>query len=194
MTSTILAFSGSINSGKTTLSQEIASKLDWKKTSFGDYVRSIAEQKRVKQSRENLQQLGEEEIESDCQNFCNNVLSFANWEKGENLIIDGIRHEEVLDNLKTITSPSNVYLIYIHLDLKNRKQRSQNSESVLKKYDSHSTERQVSSILPTIADLVIDGNKKIEEIVSEIIEWVNFKQDLICNRRKDSYRRSISGG
>ena len=178
MTSTILAFSGAISSGKTTLSQEIASKLDWKKTSFGDYVRSIAKQKGVEQSRENLQQLGEKEIEFDCKKFCNNVLSLVNWKKGENLIIDGIRHKEVLDNLKTVTSPSDVYLIYIDLDLKNRDQRSQNSESELKKYDSHSTEKQVVYILPKIADLVIDGNKKIEEIVSEILEWINSKQNL----------------
>ena len=176
MTSTILAFSGAINSGKTTISQEIASKLDWKKTSFGDYIRSIAKQRGVEQSRENLQQLGEKEIEFDCKNFCNSVLSLVNWEKGENLIIDGIRHKEVLDNLKTVTSPSDVYLIYIDLDLKNREQRSQNSESELKKYDSHSTEKQVVYTLPKIADLVIDGNKKIEEIVSEVLEWVNSKQ------------------
>lgn len=178
MNATILAFSGSINSGKTTISEKIASELNWKRTSFGDYVRVVAERKGIEQSRENLQQLGEKEIEDGWENFCKNVLSLIDWKKGENLIIDGIRHKEALDKLKKITSPSYVYLIYIDLDLKSRESRIVNSDSKtdLKRYDSHSTEKQVVSILPELSNLIIDGNKKIEEIVSEILVWLSTKK------------------
>lgn len=177
MNATILAFSGGISSGKTTISEKIASELSWKRTSFGDYVRVVAERKGIERSRENLQQLGEKEIGAGCENFCKNVLSLINWKKGENLIIDGIRHQEALDSLKKITNPSDVYLIYIDLDLASRESRIVNSDSKkdLKKYDSHSTEKQVVFILPELSDLRVDGNKKIEEIVSEILVWLSTK-------------------
>ena len=140
-------------------------------------MRVVAEKKGIEQSRENLQKLGEKEVEGGWENFCKNILSVVNWKEGENLIIDGIRHKEALDNLKKITNPSNVYLIYIDLDFTNRENRITNSDSAedLKKYDSHSTEKQVFSILSDLSDLIIDGNKKIEEIVSEILVWINTK-------------------
>lgn len=178
MNAIILAFSGGIYSGKTTLSQEIANKLGWKRTSFGDYVRAVAKQKGIESSRENLQQLGEKIIESGWDIFCTNVLSLVNWQNGENLIVDGIRHKEALEYLKKLTFPSNVYLIYIALDLTNRINRIVNSDSNidLKKLDLHSTEKQVASVLPSISDLIIDGNKKIEDTISQILELVHTKK------------------
>lgn len=175
MTPIILAFSGYIKSGKTTISQEIANKIDWKTISFGDYLRSIAKQKGLDPSRENLELLGKREIEQGWESFCKNVLSSVNWKKEENLIVDGVRHKEALDALKNITNPSDIYLIYIDTNLKNRIKRSGYSESKLKRFDSHYMEKQVISLIPHISDLIIDGNKKIEEIVLEILEWLHFK-------------------
>jgi len=179
--STILAFSGGIKSGKTTISSNISSILKWKRVSFGEYIQRIAEKDGIIPSRDNLQELGEKEIDSGWKNFCFNVLEMVRWKNGENLIIDGIRHKEALDQIKKITSPSDVYLVFIELDLKNRESRIVNTENFenIKRYELHSTEKQVNKVLPEISDLIIDGNKSIGEITDEILRWLNEKNGKI---------------
>ena len=177
--SIIIAFSGGIKSGKTAISQNIASKLKWNRVSFGDYIRNIAKEKDLTPSREILQQIGEEVIKQGLKKFCKNVLDMAQWENGENLIIDGIRHKEIFEIIKKITNPSNIYLIYISLDVKEREKRIDETLEInkLKNYDQHSTEIQVISTLSNISDLIVDGNKQIDIIVSEILDWITNKEN-----------------
>ena len=179
----ILAFAGKTSSGKTTTATKIAKKLNWKLIGFGGYIRHIAKQKEIVPCRENLQHIGEEEIKKGYDSFCKNVLSFHDWKKGESLVIDGIRHKEVVDSLKNIMEPSDVYLIYINLDNKIREKRSvdHKCETDLQKYDSHSTEEQVVTSLPNISDLILDGSDAVECNVTRIIEWMNKRNDKCSN-------------
>ena len=173
----ILCVSGGINSGKTTVSKKLADKLSWKKISFGDYVRHVAIKNDMTPSRLNCQELGAKLINIDHKKFCNDVLTYGNWNKNENAIIDGIRHTEILKFIKNISYPSLVYLIYIDTDLRNRINRNKNLKSKVdfKILDSHSTEKQVFTMLKNISDLNLNGHEKPDVIVSKIIQWYESK-------------------
>lgn len=177
MTSNIICFSGGIGSGKSTLSYELSKKIGWKTTSFGNFLRNLASERKLIPSRENLQFLGEEMISKGTDNFCNLVLQFCNWIPSENLIIDGVRHSEILGSIKRITKPSNVFLVYIELDLIKRSSRLPDQEkNKLSKYETHSTELQVKSDLQTLSDLIIDGNRSIDNSCSLIIDFLENKK------------------
>lgn len=177
MKSIILAFSGGIGSGKTTLSKEVSTLLNWKRISFGDYVRAVAIERDIdSNSREKLQELGESLIEKGWDVFCNDLLKKYQWKSDQCLVIDGIRHKEAIDTLRKITFPSKVFLIFISLDFKNRQQRLLENGvkqiNDLQRFDSHSTETQVSSVLSQISDLILDGNMEINELKNIVFNFI----------------------
>ncbi len=174
----ILAFAGGIASGKSTLSLNVANTLGWKHLGFGNYIRDIAFQNDTTPSRENLQQTGEKLInELGWEKFCINFLKNGKWYNKNPLIIEGVRHIEILEALTKITSPYEVLLVFISLNYNERlsrlKERDNWKKNNLKKYDSHSTEIQINSKLKEIADLYVDGHKSIKNLTKEIISWLN---------------------
>jgi dephospho-CoA kinase len=175
----VLAFSGTIASGKSTLSKAVAASLGWKRISFGDYVRGIAKERGLDDSRETLQNLGQSLIESlGWEDFCVKVLNQGGWRKAESIVIDGVRHVEVLQSLKKLAEPNRVALIFISLSNDERKIRlaARDGESKIAfKADQHSTEVQVNSVLHRSANLVVNGNRSVEELVDEITHWVGQK-------------------
>lgn len=172
----IVGFSGPTSSGKTTFSSEISRILECKKISFGDYVRKVATERSIEHARENLQNLGAHLIqELGYETFCRNVLNMANWSQRDCLIIDGIRHVEVLNTLKTLTKPSKFLLVYIDIDLEKREERLKNQGLVkedVKKIDSHSTEIQVQSDLKKYSDIIVDGTLSVEEGIKKILDYI----------------------
>lgn len=175
MRSLILTFSGPIGSGKSTLSMGVAQSLGWKYASFGDYVRELASQRGVGKSREALQHLGASLIEEEgWDNFCRSVLAQVDWAAGQHVVLDGIRHVEALDSLREITKPSELFLVSIalsELELEARQSRGEVFEN-LRQIGSHSTEEQVNSLLPQRADLLVDGRRRVEDLVNEVVQWV----------------------
>jgi dephospho-CoA kinase len=171
----ILALAGQIASGKTKLSSELAQRLSWKRGSFGDYLRHIASVYGLPDSREHLQKLGDEIIQSSWSEFCQKVLNHSTWQSGENLVIDGIRHVEALENLKTICSPQLVHLIFINtaneLRYARLQQRAAPELHELARYEQHSSETQ-SHVLKARADLVLDGSKSTEDLVFDLLDWI----------------------
>lgn len=178
MKSIILAFAGGIGSGKSKLSLEVASILGWQRLSFGDYIRNYALQYGLDQSREMLQQLGENLIAKlGWEKFCKDFLEKGNRVGDQSLIVDGIRHIEVLEALKKILSPNKILLVFISLPFEERfsrvAERDKIEKSNLRKYDSHSTEVQINSSLFKVADLIIDGSRPVKELTGEIISWIH---------------------
>lgn len=172
----VIAFSGSIASGKSTLSQETAKTLQWKRASFGDYVRSVAQSRGLANSREVLQAIGADLLQRDMEGFCRTVLAQAGWQLGQPLVIDGIRHVEVLDNLKQIVAPMPLFLVLVTVDESTRTNRLLERGMVdLEKYqhlEQDSTEQQVKSALANIADLVMDSGHPLEENVEQLVSWL----------------------
>lgn len=175
MRSLILTFSGPIGSGKSSLSKRVAKSLGWKYVSFGDYVRVVACQRGMGNSREALQNLGTSLIEElGRNNFCRSVLAQVNWTTGEDLVLDGIRHVEILDSLREVTKPSEVSLVFIKVEESDIKARASGKHPVQdrSRVGRHSTEEQVHSTLSDLADLNVDGRKPVEDLVREAVMWV----------------------
>ena len=172
----VLAFSGKIASGKSTLSEEVAQALQWKRASFGDYVRTVAKSEGLEPSREVLQDLGAS-LATKPEEFCRAVLTHYGWQSGEPLVIDGLRHKEILDALRRIVAPLEVRVVYLEIDDQRRHERLMQEEHVdekkLSQVEAHSTEKQVANVLPNLADLTVSADRPVDDLVRDIVTWVH---------------------
>jgi dephospho-CoA kinase len=169
----VIGFSGKIGSGKSTLSTTVAEDLRFLYSSFGSYVRKVATTRNIPFTRINLQDLGQELLSRNIHDFCIGVLNDANWSIGKSIVIDGIRHIEVIHELNRIVSPDSVKLVYLDIsDEAIRKSRISNRESDITSSDKHTTENQIqdNSLMQT-ADLVVNSEKPIDVLCSEIVSW-----------------------
>jgi dephospho-CoA kinase len=172
----VLAFAGSIASGKSTLSAGIAQTLGWRYASFGDYVRQVARERGLDGSREVLQEVGAALIDQGWKHFCWAVLGQVEWEPGQSLVIDGIRHVEAVEVLRQLVAPSEVLLVFIAGEESIRharlRQRSRTDDETLQRVEGHSTEIQVKTRIPGMADFTVDGTRPVESLLQEIVTWV----------------------
>ena len=127
-------------------------------------------------TRETLQEIGASLVEKDGDEFCRCVLSQANWACGNPLVVDGIRHIDIANRLKSIVSPSLFRLVAIILPqaarvarLKSRATYDSREQAIA---ETHSTENDVQQVLPCYADLVVDGTRGLDELSLEIARWV----------------------
>jgi len=172
----VLGFAGSIASGKSTLSSKVAEALHWPRVSFGDYVRSVARLRGFPELREVLQAVGAELVEDDIEQFCRAVLAQVNWQPGQPLVIDGIRHVAVLTALRQLVAPMELYLIFIVVDESVRAvrllERGKSNPTSYQLLELNSTEQQVKGYLENMADLVVDSTCSIEEATKEVTSWL----------------------
>jgi cytidylate kinase len=167
--SAVVCFSSRMGAGKSTLASSLASSLGWPHTSFGDYVRSIADERGVSQSREVLQQIGEELISTSLEPFTRAVISRVPWQQG--CVIDGVRHLEVLATIKQIASPLSVFLVFIDVPEAVRKQRLRDrgmTDQEIDAADQHETEAQVRTVIGERADLHVNGLAEVPHLVLQI--------------------------
>ncbi len=173
----VLGFAGSIASGKSTLSIAVASALGWQRVSCGDYVRTVAQNHGLGDSREVLQAVGASLINQGREQFCKAILAQINWEPGQPLIVDGIRHAEIVPIMRQIVAPWNFRLVYLVVNESIREarllERGLNDRQQWQQLEAHSTESQVQTVLPEMADLTVDSTRKIEDLVLEIVTWVS---------------------
>ena len=98
------------------------------------------------------------------------------WKPGQSLVVDGIRHAEVLEELRRIAAPSNVFLVFVSVDESVREarllERDGRKSEELKVVETHSTETQSKTVLPLMADLIVDGNQPDSEIADEVLRWI----------------------
>jgi dephospho-CoA kinase len=171
-----VAVAGKIGSGKTTITKCLAKVLGWPCASFGDYVRSVARDCGQSQGREHLQNLGTQLLRSDPHDFCRAVLSTAAWTPGDSVIIDGLRHTETIEILREIVSPAVLKIVLISVSeeirLRRLKERGEGDETAVAIAEAHSSEQEVASGLSAFADLVIDGDKQRDAVVTELTSWI----------------------
>jgi dephospho-CoA kinase len=182
MSGIVCGFAGRIGSGKTSVSELIARHFNWPRVSFGEYVRKVAQERGLdSSSRGVLQTLGETLIQDNIGHFCRSVINQTTWKPGESLVIDGIRHHDILNKLKDIVRPSPFVLVYIYIDEDSRLERLAKRDRLnqleIDKADGHSTEKDVKLVLQQLADITIDGKQSLTVMVSEIVNY------LIVRRR-----------
>lgn len=172
-----IGLAGRIGSGKSTIVRQLSHRLDGVSASFGDYVRAEARSRGLAGSREELQGLGDLLIsEYGWDLFCRKVLLHCGWDPGSAVVIDGVRHVEVVASLRRLVAPSRFVLVYVTIDERVRATRLPHDLASdlarLTGVDSHSTEVQVTEGLLSAADLVVDGQESPEEIVETIATWI----------------------
>jgi cytidylate kinase len=155
----VVAFAGRIGAGKSSVSAAFAQELGWKFASFGAFVRRTATERGMDLSRESLQTVGAELEAKDAAKFCRAVLDDAGWNAFEPAVVEGIRHVRILDTLKGQVAPQPVFLVYLEAPEELRRNRLQERGAqeahCLERAETHSTERDVVTELPQLADLVL---------------------------------------
>lgn len=169
----ILGFSGGIASGKTSISLKVAEQLGWKWASFGDLVREEARLRGLSHERRVLQDLGQAIVECELHAFCVAMLRSLDWELGRNGVIDGIRHKEVLLELRRVAAPARVDLIHLFADVDTREHRNEDGgDSSIREVEDHEAESQSRGILVEHSSLVVDSRRPIKECVDAVLQWL----------------------
>ncbi|OWP61670.1 hypothetical protein CDA63_18170 [Hymenobacter amundsenii] len=172
----VVAFSGKVGSGKSSVSAAVASVLGWQRVSFGEYVRGVAQAQHLDDSRLTLQNLGEQLLAADARAFCANVLAQAP-NQSEPLIIDGVRHMQVLRMLRELVAPCSVAHVHLALDEATRAKRilacrGEVDAQEIQRIDTHTTEQEVINSLPQYADLVVDSYDNLTTVTQKVSVWI----------------------
>ena len=168
MTGRVLALSWAIGAGKTTLAKELSAALDADLVGFGNEVRRYAKEIGADENdRSVLQKLGQAMVLSDCSGFVRKVLgrSPRQLQAGSddlNLIVQGIRHIEVFNELKKHIGGRSLHLIDVVTPTSLREERLMDRDKVdrrlVGRYDNDITEAQVARILPQYAHCEVQGD------------------------------------
>lgn len=167
----VLCIAGQIASGKTTFSHGIATYLSWKRAGFGDFIRMEAMKRGLdSESRDVLQRIGTELIDTGWISFCSSFLRAFEWNKGDGLVVDGVRHIECIQTLQKLVEPMDLILVYIEIDPKERESRFKQrglDASKINVTENHETEQHHSD-LRLRANLILDGCSTIQENIQKV--------------------------
>jgi Cytidylate kinase len=171
----IIAFSGLPQTGKTTLARLLAHELQCKFVSFGDFVRQEAFNRGIPNAtRQDLQNIGQSLVTEDVRDFCRRVLRTVDFSAGEQIVLDGVRHKEVLEVISEISQRQPIKLVLLVASEKTRRNRSlQDIDSI----DSHRVESEVKAQFRSIADLVIDTENDEAESLQTLMDWIRKDPD-----------------
>lgn len=168
-----VCFSGRIGSGKTSVSRQVAKVIEGAWSGFGDFVRSQAVARSLDPgSREVLQDLGAELIRIHGSVWlCEQVIASAQWDGSKPLVIDGVRHVAVMDDITQLIAPHRAVLVHLALDDELERSRDLDAHTRVAA-EKHSTEQDVIHRLPQRADLVVSSNEPIEQVVNTIVSFI----------------------
>jgi dephospho-CoA kinase len=173
--SVLFAFSGPIGSGKSNVSKLFAERIGAKRNSFGGTVREIATERGLPVGRTDLQALGAILVASERDGFCRRVVAVALNDVLSTVVIDGLRHVEILAELKRIVDPRIVRCVYVDAPLSIRLERVRLrdglSQSELVELQRHSTEVEVEQHLRAKSDYIADNSQTVGDCVERVIEW-----------------------
>lgn len=170
-----IALAGGAGSGKSTIANVIAARLDGVVSSFGDYVRHLAVQMDEPTDRFTLQRIGQQRVEADAAGFVRAFLDWTSPVDGIPLIIDGVRHTVVDEALRgwAATCGREYLLIMLHASVRVRAERRHDGDqSEIEKIDALPVERETADKLPAIAELIVDADGTPDQVVARIIATV----------------------
>lgn len=174
MTGLVVAVSGKLRSGKTSLSQQLSHQLGWPRVAFGDYVRAaVAAEGGDPTCRRVLQDYGLRRIEADVVDFCRCVLGQIKYDYHTNLIVDGVRHKTALESIQQLCMPMQTRLVYIKCADEIRFERANHlriDDNIFSRQDQHPVEVESGYVLQSMASLVADCEDEQTSVVRTIIE------------------------
>ncbi|MYL65989.1 AAA family ATPase [Bacillus hwajinpoensis] len=177
MNKVVVGFCGKLASGKTTLSQVLAKKLDFQMISFGDFVRNYTSAKGFdSSSRETLQYFGEKLISQwGYEGFCNKVLEGVDLNEIKGVVIDGIRHKEIYFNLRDLYRDKFLFVFIdvdesLRLNRMSKRDISPQGQNII--LEQHSTEIQVEE-LKAYSNLTINNSESLDDNIVKLINFIN---------------------
>src|ERR1700678_3025620 len=106
----IVGVIGRISAGKSSIAKALSETTGIPFTSFGAYLVKYSKTAGLPTDRKSLQDLGEDFINKNPRQFLENVIKDISGSPGE-IIVEGIRHAVILDEIKNISEKS--FLVYI---------------------------------------------------------------------------------
>ena len=181
----IICFSGLPQTGKTTLSRRLALELRCKFVSFGDFVRQEAIKRGiVNATRRDLQDLGQDLVTENVGEFCKQVLGTVQFSPGEQIVIDGVRHKEVLEVISKISHNQPMKVIYLTASDRTRRRRTpQHLE--LASIESHEVESEVERDIKGLADFVIETEGDAGETFQLLVNWIRSTSNLEASQKNN---------
>lgn len=168
----IICFSGLPQTGKTTLSRRLALVLECKFVSFGDFVRQEATKRGiVNATRKDLQDLGQVLVTGNVREFCAEVLGTVQFSPGEQIVIDGVRHKEVLEVISDMSHNQPMKVIYLTASDRTRRHRTPKHLD-LASIESHEVESEVENEIKRLADFVIETEGDAGETFRRLANWI----------------------
>ena len=166
-----VALSGPMGSGKSTLSRALAEKFDADLLAFGGYVRAYAEARGLTAGgRSCLQDIGQQLVERDPRAFVRDALAWVRHKPDLDLVLDGVRHESVWNEICGTAGERGQAAKLIYLDTwedeRRRRLRTRGlSETEITAFDNHPIERDLRGRLRAKAHMVLEGNVDIPTLV-----------------------------
>lgn len=176
MKTVVAALVGPSGSGTAALAAHVAAILNWPFASFGAYVRAEAARRGLSGTRDELQNVGLELVSADLEGFCRAVVELSQWRPGQSLVVDGIRHKEVLDFLKKYLAPTIFIMVRLEADTPIREERLREKGEALPggipPIDRHPVEAQVITVLPELTDISLDARLSEPENADAAVEFL----------------------
>jgi cytidylate kinase len=173
---TDFVFAGPLGSGKSEVSREVAARLGAGWTSFGSTLRRIAAERATPIERGHLQELGEDLVRSGPEALCERVLAEAKPKGAQRIIIDGLRHTEIMPILRHLLRPHRLLCVYVEAQETVRVERIMLRDKIsvaeIETLRLHSTEAQVGVAVRLLADCVVDNSGAIGTAVQAVIDWI----------------------
>ena len=123
-----------------------------------------------------LQDLGQCRIEQDADLFCREVLAAGGFVPGNDFVLDGIRHVEVLPHLARIAAPSEMRLIFLKADAAPRsmraRERSAKEAKDFNRAARHVVEADTEERLPMEAHAIVDSSLSGPVVIERCIELI----------------------
>jgi adenylate kinase family enzyme len=164
----VICIGGGIASGKSTLAEALAEHFQNAAVrSFGDVVRKRALEEGRPLDRATLQDVGLSLVSDGWPLFVDALLEDPPQPIGF-LIVEGVRHREAVDEIASRHLSEKLLVVYLQVDhlVQSRRQQRQGEPSLAHAYPVESFLGEARAV----ADLVIDGTRPMQDIVSEVIQ------------------------
>jgi dephospho-CoA kinase len=170
----IVGISGLIASGKSTFARALARRYSLKLIGFGEYVRGEAQARGLDAAdRRVLQDLGQSLVDQDVKSFVGGVFDHANFSPTERIVLDGIRHETVWDEIVAFATRqgSSAKLIFLEIPEEERRRRLSVRglpQDQANAQDTHASEADVRDRLLDRADFRLDALRSEESMLASV--------------------------
>ena len=169
---TAIVICGQIGSGKSTVSSCVASRMSIQVVSFGNYVRQMAHLSGRPDSRESLQDLGDGLYRQlGAVGVLEGALGVAAVNDEDSVVFDGVRHEEVLEEIRRRAGQTIAIYLTVGQEERFRRHRSQFSGGMtleeFQAFDSHAVETGIVDLAKR-CDFMVDASQPLANVLKDL--------------------------